>query len=74
MNNITHVHTTKDKPGREAQSKSQGSRVRYPVLPHSFVSPSVASKRAVVSYLRKYVHLVLVNRLQGLNLPRNAVA
>ena len=28
---------------------------------------------AVVSYWRKHVHLVLVNRLGGLSLPRNSV-
>ena len=31
------------------------------------------SRRAVVSYWRKYVHEVLVNRLGGLNLPRKSV-
>ena len=35
-----------------------------------FVSPSAFSRRAVVSYWRKYVHEVLVNRLIGLILPR----
>ena len=35
----------------------------YPVWPHSFVSPSAFSRRAVVSYWRKYVYEVLVNRL-----------
>ena len=30
-------------------------------------------KRAVVSYWRKYVHEVLVNRLGGLSLPRKSV-
>ena len=44
-----------------------------PVWPHTFVSPSPDSRRAVVSYWRKYVHLVLVNRLGGLSLPRNSV-
>ena len=29
--------------------------------------------RAVVSYWRKYVHEVLVNRLGGLSLPRKSV-
>ena len=40
---------------------------------HSFVSPSAFSRRAVVSYWRKYVHEVLVNRLGGLSLPRKSV-
>ena len=38
-----------------------------------FVSPSAFSRRAVVSYWRKYVHKVLVNRLGGLSLPRKSV-
>ena len=37
---------------------------------HTFVSPSAFSRRAVVSYWRKYVHEALVNRLGGLSLPR----
>ena len=40
--------------------------------PHTFVSPSAFSRRAVVSYWRKYVHEVLVNRLGGLSLPRKS--
>ena len=51
----------------------KGSRVRYPVWQHTFVSPSAFSRRAVVSYWRKYVHEVLVNRLGGLSLPRKSV-
>ena len=47
--------------------------VRYPVWQHTFVSPSAFSRRAVVSYWRKYVHEVLVNRLGGLSLPRKGV-
>ena len=38
-----------------------------------FCCPSAFSRRAVVSYWRKYVHEVLVNRLGGLNLPRKSV-
>ena len=55
--------------------KSQRSRVRYPVRPHTctFVSLSSDSSRAVVSYWRKYVHQVLVNHLGGLSLPRKSV-
>ena len=49
------------------------SWVRYPVWQHTFVSPSAFSRRAVVSYWRKYVHEVLVNRLGGLSLPRKSV-
>ena len=40
---------------------------------HTFVSPSAFSRRAVVSYWRKYVHEVLVNRLGGLSLPKKSV-
>ena len=47
--------------------------MRYPVWPHAFVSPSADSRGAVVSYRRKYVHEVLVNRLGGLSLPRKSV-
>ena len=35
--------------------------------------PSAFSRKAVVSYWRKYVHEVLVNRLGGLSLPRKSV-
>ena len=37
------------------------------------VSPSAGSRRAVVSYWRKHVHLELVNLLGGVSLPRNSV-
>ena len=40
---------------------------------HTFVFPSAFSRRAVVSYWRKYVNEVLVNRLGGLSLPRKSV-
>ena len=40
---------------------------------HTFSFPSAFSKGAVVSYWRKYVHEVLVNRLGGLSLPRKSV-
>ena len=38
-----------------------------------FVSPSAESRRAVVSYWRKYVPEALVNRLAGLSLPRKSL-
>ena len=38
-------------------------------LLHENFSPSADSRRAVVSYWRKYVHEVLVNRLGGLACP-----
>ena len=47
--------------------------VRYPVRPHTFVSPSADSRIATVSYWRKCVHERLVNRLGGLGLPRKSV-
>ena len=59
------------KPGGVAQSV--GHLTRYPVWQHTFVSPSAFSRRAVVSYWRKYVHEVPVNRLGGLSLPRKSV-
>ena len=45
------------------------------ILAHynTFLSPSADSRGAVVSYWRKYVHEVLVNRLGGLSLPRKSV-
>ena len=56
-----------------APNSCQRSWVRYPVWPHTFVSPSADLRRAVVSYWRKYVHEVLVNRLGSLSLPRKSV-
>ena len=49
------------------------SIIFFPVWQHTFVSPSPFSRRAVISYWRKYVHEVLVNRLGGLSLPRKSV-
>ena len=65
-------------PGRVAQSLGHLTRkskawVRNPVWQHTFVFPSAFSRRAVVSYWRKYVHEVLVNRLGGLSLSRKSV-
>ena len=37
------------------------------------INSSADSRSAVVSYMGKYVHLILVNRLEGLSLPRNSV-
>ena len=64
--------------GRIAQSvghltRKSESWVRYAIWPYTFVSPSAESRRAVVSYWRKYVHEVLLNRLGGLSLPRKSV-
>ena len=65
-------------PGRIAQSIGlltckSGVLGSIPVWQHTFVSPSAFSRRAVVSYWRKYVREVLVNRLGGLSLPRKSV-
>ena len=66
-------------PGRVAQSvghltRKSGVLGSIPGLATYFrVSPSAFSRRAVVSYWRKYVHEVLVNRLGGLSLPRKSV-
>ena len=49
------------------------SCVRYSVRLHTFVSPSADSRRTVVSYWRKYVQEVLVNRLRGLSLLKKSV-
>ena len=38
-----------------------------------YLLSSAFSRRAVVSYWRKYVHEVLVNRFGGLSLPRKSV-
>ena len=65
-------------PGRVAQSVGHLTR-KSEVLGSI---PSLATyvrfsfswfKRGVVSYWRKYVHEVLVNRLGGLSLPRKSV-
>ena len=68
------------RPGRVAQSvghltRKSGVLGSIPGLAtyRTFVSPSAFSRRAVVSYWRKYVHEVLVNRLGGLSLPRKSV-
>ena len=62
---------------RSAIGRAPDSLVRGPgfdtVWQHTFVSPSAFSRRAVVSYWRKYVHERLVNRLGGLSLPRKSV-
>ena len=66
------------KLGRVAQSVGHMTRKSevlglIPGLATYFVSPSADSRRAVVSFWRKYVHKVLVHRLGGLSLPRKSV-
>ena len=58
---------------QSAGPRSAVGRASDSVWPHTFVSPSADSRGAVVSYWRKYVHEVLVNRLGGLSLPRKSV-
>ena len=64
--------------GRIAQSvghltRKSGVLGSIPLWPHTFVSPSADSRRAVVSYWRKYEHEVLLNPLEGLSRPRKSV-
>ena len=63
------------KPGRVAQSVRRLTRKSEVLgsIPHTFISPSADSRGAVVSYWRKYVHEVLVDRLGGVSLPRKSV-
>ena len=65
-------------PGRVAQSvghltRKSGVLGSIPGLATYFRFPFRFFKKAVVSYWRKYVHEVLVNRLGGLSLPRKSV-
>ena len=65
-------------PGRVAQSvghltRKSGVLGSIPGRATYFRFSFRFSRRAVVSYWRKYVHEVLVNRLGGLSLPRKSV-
>ena len=63
-------------PGLIAQSVAQSdSRANSPRFYtwSDHVLFSTDSRRALVSYWQKYVHLVLVNCLGSLNLPKNSV-
>ena len=67
-----------NRPGRVAQSVAR--LTQEPEVPGSILSPAAhfcfsfcRFKKAVVSNWRKYVHLVLVNRLGGPSLLRNSV-
>ena len=67
-----------NKPGRVAQSVGYLTRKSevlgsIPGLATYFRFSSADSRGAVVSYWRKYVHEVLVNRSGGLSLPRKSV-
>ena len=65
-------------PGRVAQSvghmtRKPGVLGSIPCLATYICLSFRFSRRAVVSYWRKYVDEVLVNRLGGLSLPRKSV-
>ena len=49
------------------------SQMQNPVWPLTFVSPIADSRKILDSSWRKYVHLRLVNRLEGLSLLRKCV-
>ena len=57
--------------GRAPDSCTSAVLGSIPCLATS-VSPSADSRGVDVSYLRKFVHEVLVNRLGGLSLPRKS--
>ena len=66
------------RPGRVAQSvghltRKSGVLGWIPGLATYFRFSFRFFKKSVVSYWRKYVHEVLVNRLGGLSLPRKSV-
>ena len=62
MNQLSWVSSAKS-VARLAQEPEVPGLIPGP-RPHTFVSPSACSRRTVVSYWRKYVHLVFVNSLE----------
>ena len=75
---VCHILLSGGEPGCVAQWVGHLTRKlvvlgSMPGLATYFVSPSTFSRRAVVSYWRKYVQEVLVNHLGGLSLPRKSV-
>ena len=62
LNSLTHMTAL----------RAHQTQVSHTCTPHiyTFVSPPTASSRAVVSYWRKNMTEVLVNRFRGLSLPR----
>ena len=75
---LLNTTDTRVEPGRVAQSvghptHKSGVLGSIPGLATYFRFSFRFFKRAVVSYWRKYVHEVLVNRLGGLSLPRKSV-
>ena len=72
---ISRCRNTFSLPSRVEQSVAHLTHepevpVRYLDRSYTFVSPPVDSRRAAVSYWRKYVHEVLINGLGGVSLPR----
>ena len=75
---MTCDFTPFSEPGRVSQSVGHLTSKSWvlgsiPGLATCFCFSFRFSRRAVVSYLRKYVHEVLVNRLGGLSLPKKSV-
>ena len=68
------ARSTGDQEGVSSRLRS-GNILSLRLIMKSFLRsfPSADSRREVVSYLRKNVHRVLVNRLIGLSLPRKSV-
>ena len=78
MSLLYACHVLSLRPGHVAQSvgyptHKSGVLGSIPGLATYFRFSFRFSRRAVVSYWRKYVHEVLVNRLGGLSLPRKSV-
>ena len=55
------------------QLRSKPFNYNVPYTCNQYFVHTLSPRRAVVSYWRKYVHEVLVNRLGGLSLPRKSV-
>ena len=56
----------------DARSGNTFVKTDHEIYLRSF-SPSTDSRRATVRYWRQYGHLIPVNRLGGLSMPRNIV-
>ena len=69
---MTPFYSTIAEPGGSNEWSSEVLS-SIPGTAHFLVSPSADSRMAVVSYWRKCVHEVLVNRLGGLSLPTKKV-
>ena len=74
---LFHIGPSVSVAGRQSvvgSASDLSSKVHYPVWPHTVLSfPLPLIQEAVVSYWQKYVHLVLINLLGGLSLPRKSV-